>query len=37
VLSARREHVTLVSDEAIARVNLLLAVGGDFDPQTEMP
>lgn len=33
VLSARREHVALVSDEAIARVNLLLAVGGSFDPQ----
>jgi NodT family efflux transporter outer membrane factor (OMF) lipoprotein len=33
VLSARREHVTLISDQAIARVNLLLAVGGDFDPQ----
>jgi NodT family efflux transporter outer membrane factor (OMF) lipoprotein len=33
VLGARREHVTLVSDEAIARVNLLLAVGGSFDPQ----
>jgi len=34
VLSARREHVGLVSDQAIARVNLLLAVGGSFDPQT---
>ena len=33
VLSARREHVALVSDEAIARVNLLLAVGGSFDRQ----
>jgi NodT family efflux transporter outer membrane factor (OMF) lipoprotein len=33
VLSARREHVALVSDQAIARVNLLLAVGGSFDPQ----
>lgn len=32
VLSARREHVALVSDQAIARVNLLLAVGGSFDP-----
>jgi NodT family efflux transporter outer membrane factor (OMF) lipoprotein len=37
VLGARREHITLVSDEAIARVNLLLAVGGNFDPQTETP
>jgi len=34
VLSARREHVGLVSDQAIARVNLLLAVGGSFDPHT---
>jgi NodT family efflux transporter outer membrane factor (OMF) lipoprotein len=33
VLSARREHVALVSDQAVARVNLLLAVGGSFDPQ----
>jgi NodT family efflux transporter outer membrane factor (OMF) lipoprotein len=33
VLSARREHVGLISDQAIARVNLLLAVGGSFDPQ----
>ena len=33
VLSARREHVALISDQAIARVNLLLAVGGSFDPQ----
>ena len=33
VLSARREHVGLISDQANARVNLLLAVGGSFDPQ----
>jgi NodT family efflux transporter outer membrane factor (OMF) lipoprotein len=33
VLSARREHVGLISDQAIARVNLLLAVGGSFDPR----
>jgi NodT family efflux transporter outer membrane factor (OMF) lipoprotein len=33
VLGARREHVTLISDQATARVNLLLAVGGNFDPQ----
>ena len=32
VLSARREHVALVSGGAIARVSLLLAVGGSFDP-----
>ena len=33
VLSARREHVALLSDQAIARVNLLLSMGGSFDPQ----
>jgi NodT family efflux transporter outer membrane factor (OMF) lipoprotein len=33
VLRARREHVELVSGQAIARVELLLAVGGSFDPQ----
>jgi NodT family efflux transporter outer membrane factor (OMF) lipoprotein len=32
VLSARREHVEFVSGGAIARVSLLLAVGGSFDP-----
>jgi NodT family efflux transporter outer membrane factor (OMF) lipoprotein len=32
VLSARRERVALVSGAAIARVSLLLAVGGNFDP-----
>jgi NodT family efflux transporter outer membrane factor (OMF) lipoprotein len=31
VLNARREHVALLSDQAIARVDLLLAVGGSFD------
>jgi NodT family efflux transporter outer membrane factor (OMF) lipoprotein len=31
VLSARREHVALLSEQAIARVDLLLAVGGSFD------
>jgi hypothetical protein len=31
-LRARREHVALVAGQAIARVNLLLAVGGSFDP-----
>jgi NodT family efflux transporter outer membrane factor (OMF) lipoprotein len=30
VLSARREHIELISDQANARVNLLLAVGGSF-------
>jgi NodT family efflux transporter outer membrane factor (OMF) lipoprotein len=33
VLIARREHVELVSGQALARVTLLLAVGGSFDPQ----
>jgi NodT family efflux transporter outer membrane factor (OMF) lipoprotein len=37
VLSARRVHVALLSDQAIARVNLLLAVGGSFDPQAPLP
>jgi NodT family efflux transporter outer membrane factor (OMF) lipoprotein len=31
VLSARRENVALLSEQAIARVDLLLAVGGSFD------
>jgi outer membrane protein TolC len=30
VLSARREYIELISDQANARVNLLLAVGGSF-------
>jgi NodT family efflux transporter outer membrane factor (OMF) lipoprotein len=34
VLNARREHVALISDQAIARIDLLLAVGGSFDPET---
>jgi outer membrane protein TolC len=33
VLSAQREHIGLISDQAIARVNLLLVVGGSFDAQ----
>jgi NodT family efflux transporter outer membrane factor (OMF) lipoprotein len=33
VLSARRERVELVCRQAIARVDLLLAVGGSFVPQ----
>jgi NodT family efflux transporter outer membrane factor (OMF) lipoprotein len=37
VLSARREHVELVSNQAIARVDLLLAVGGSFDTQGRTP
>jgi NodT family efflux transporter outer membrane factor (OMF) lipoprotein len=37
VLSARRERVELVSAQAIARITLLLAVGGSFDPQAPLP
>jgi outer membrane protein TolC len=37
VLRTRREHVAVLSDQAIARVNLLLAVGGSFDPQGRTP
>jgi NodT family efflux transporter outer membrane factor (OMF) lipoprotein len=33
VLSARRQSVQIVSDLALARVNLLLQLGGSFDPQ----
>ena len=33
VLSARRERIELVCRQAIARVSLLLAVGGSFEPQ----
>jgi outer membrane protein TolC len=33
VLSARRQRVQIVSDLALARVNLLLQLGGSFDPQ----
>jgi NodT family efflux transporter outer membrane factor (OMF) lipoprotein len=32
VLSARREQVDLVAAQAVARVTLLLALGGSFDP-----
>lgn len=37
VLSARREHIELVSAQAIARINLLLALGGSFDPNAPLP
>ena len=33
VLSARRERIELVCRQAIARISLLLAVGGSFEPQ----
>jgi NodT family efflux transporter outer membrane factor (OMF) lipoprotein len=34
VLRARREHVELTAAQAVARVNLLLAVGGSFDARS---
>ena len=34
VLSARRTKIDLVASQAIARVTLLLAVGGSFDPES---
>ena len=37
VLAARRQRVDLVSAHAIARVTLLLALGGSFDPQAPLP
>lgn len=37
VLSARRQRVELVSAQAVARINLLLAVGGSFDPNAPLP
>ena len=37
VLDARRQRVELVSAQAIARVTLLLSVGGSFDPQAPLP
>jgi outer membrane protein TolC len=36
VLEARRERVSLVSAHAIARVTLLLELGGSFDPQAPL-
>jgi NodT family efflux transporter outer membrane factor (OMF) lipoprotein len=37
VLGARRGQVELISAQAIARINLLLAVGGSFDPNAPLP
>ncbi len=37
VLSARRQRVDLLSAQAIARVTLLLALGGSFDPKAPAP
>jgi outer membrane protein TolC len=32
VLAARRDTVDILADQAVARVTLLLALGGSFDP-----
>ena len=37
VLAARRQRVELVSAYAIARISLLLNLGGSFDPQAPLP
>lgn len=37
VLNARRQHVELVSAQAVARIDLLLAIGGSFDPDARLP
>ena len=37
VLTARRQRVDLLSAQAIARVTLLLALGGSFDPNAPPP
>ena len=37
VLNARRQRVELLSTQVIARVSLLLAVGGSFDPGAPLP
>ena len=34
VLAARRRQLDILTDQAIARVTLLIAVGGSFDPAT---
>jgi outer membrane protein TolC len=36
LLDARRESVQIVADLAIARVSLLLELGGSFDPRTSL-
>jgi outer membrane protein TolC len=35
VLNARRQNVEIVANLAIARVTLLLALGGSFDPESQ--
>jgi NodT family efflux transporter outer membrane factor (OMF) lipoprotein len=37
VLAARRERVQLLADQAVARVSLLLTLGGSFHPQNADP
>ena len=34
MLSARQQKVQIVSDLALARIDLLLELGGSFDPST---
>jgi outer membrane protein TolC len=36
VLSARRQKVQITSDLALARVNLLLELGGSFEPDSHL-
>ena len=37
VIDARRQQVNLVAQHAIARITLLLALGGSFDPNAPVP
>ena len=37
VLTARQSMVDIVANQAVARVTLLLAIGGSFDPRTAAP
>jgi NodT family efflux transporter outer membrane factor (OMF) lipoprotein len=37
VLNARRQNVQIIADLAVARVSLLLELGGSFDPTTHTP
>jgi len=37
VLNARRQNIQIIADLAVARVSLLLELGGSFDPTTHTP
>ena len=37
VLNARRQNVQIIADLALARINLLLELGGSFDPNANLP